>query len=911
MKIKKIEINNFRNYCGNHEFILDRNITILFGENGFGKSSFFDAIEWCITSEIERFKSKDGDLSFTNYDCVNQAVRHQEKANCYVTIYYDEYKLHRIYQVSTNQTNVYLYKVQGNTEELIAKGQKKVESHLYKNRQESDTFGSELIKHSYILSQDQVTNFIRSSPKDRFDSLASIMGLDKITNFIDNLKTYASALDNFCEDLNKELETKKKLLEDRTTERYEYYNIVREIQELREEIANSYTKENLEEIDLEKINELMKKTTNRLMQAKQMLKTLNEIPIEYTSYTELKNKLGNIEVELNNNMNLLLRVDNAKSTTTENLESLTNKIEQFMSHKGAMKNINEKKVEIEELEKLIAKLPYQEHSINKINQEFGERYNGLQMTDYALLNYEDFKQAKQNLKETPLDIEKNEKKLDLLKRKIYRISKRVIQIKTWLDSNNGSSSLQGLVQYLQGIHEYVKNNGTSGFCPVCSTAIGDELEDRISHNITHHASRISEKEIYLMRVFELKERKEEQLFAWEKERKIAEQRRTDLHKMFKDARDLTKRFIENNLYNEDLFNAKDIKEIESIKTQLLNEVNILKETQDKKKTLSILKQNYKLLLESINIPKINGTVEISLEKRNKFLNRKEGRLAGLYENIAGKVEKLKNEQVYLLSLIQKLEIYDSFLSKPYKFEDIKSRINIRIVRLDQDRDQLNLLKDLLLIKKEKEANLKIINRYEAEIENLKEKLKHWNDKRNNLNIYIKKSTKNIGKHAIEFLNHPNSKIQQYYRYLNPVPTVNGTLQFVTDTSDEKKRGLSISIPFKKENGEEDLFNAKYTLSSAQLNTLAISIFLVVNDSQDVGVFDFVAIDDPIQNMDDVNRYTMCDILGEINKQIIFSTHDMNFLKLFIKKNEHKKKDIRVYFLENPNLLKGKVREVTF
>src|SRR5699024_10817916 len=105
--------------------------------------------------------------------------------------------------------------------------------------------------------------------------------------------------------------------------------------------------------------------------------------------------------------------------------------------------------------------------------------------------------------------------------------------------------------------------------------------------------------------------------------------------------------------------------------------------------------------------------------------------------------------------------------------------------------------------------------------------------------------------------------------------------------------------------------SRYTLSSAQLNTLAISIFLVANDSQDVGVFDFVAIDDPIQNMDDINQYTMCDILGDIKKQLLFSTHDLEFLKLFIKKNEYKKQDIRVYFLEAQNLQEGRVKEVTF
>ncbi|UZW65814.1 hypothetical protein OC195_17600 [Priestia flexa] len=533
------------------------------------------------------------------------------------------------------------------------------------------------------------------------------------------------------------------------------------------------------------------------------------------------------------------------------------------------------------------------------------------MTDYALLNYEDFKKATNYLKQVPLDIETNENKFRLLQRKIYRINKRVVQIKKWLDDNDSSNSLQELIQYLKGMFNYVKNNETKGFCPLCSTPVGDELENRINSNITKYASKISEKEIRLMRVFELKERKEKELFSCEKEREVIQKNRIGLQKVLEDARYLTNRVTDNKLYNERLFKSEDIKGVEEVKDRLLNEVNMLKEIRDTKKTLSVLKENYHTLLESIDIPKISGNVEASLEKRKKLLNRKEERLICLYKSVAEKIEELKSKQVYLLSLVQKVNNYEMFSKKTYNFENVKSKIDIKIAKLNQEQEQLNQLKDLLLVKKEKEVNLKVINRYEAEIEDLNVKLKSWSDKKNNLNIYIKKATASVGKHAIEFLNHPNSKIQQYYRYLNPVPSVNGNIQFVTDNSDEKRRGLSISIPFKKENGEEDLLNVRYTLSSAQLNTLAISIFLVVNDSQDIGVFDFVAIDDPIQNMDDVNRYTMCDILGEINKQIIFSTHDMNFLKLFIKKNEHKKKDIRVYFLENPNLLKGKVREVTF
>lgn len=65
MKIKKVKIKNFRGY-GENQFSDDRfftfdnlnkfNIVILTGLNGHGKTSFYEAIEWCLTGSIRRLE---------------------------------------------------------------------------------------------------------------------------------------------------------------------------------------------------------------------------------------------------------------------------------------------------------------------------------------------------------------------------------------------------------------------------------------------------------------------------------------------------------------------------------------------------------------------------------------------------------------------------------------------------------------------------------------------------------------------------------------------------------------------------------------------------------------------------------------------------------------------------------------
>ena len=64
MKISQIKINGVRGFSYQkdlvnnidtpHQIDIPKNSSfILFGENGTGKSSFFDALEWALTGEIE------------------------------------------------------------------------------------------------------------------------------------------------------------------------------------------------------------------------------------------------------------------------------------------------------------------------------------------------------------------------------------------------------------------------------------------------------------------------------------------------------------------------------------------------------------------------------------------------------------------------------------------------------------------------------------------------------------------------------------------------------------------------------------------------------------------------------------------------------------------------------------------
>ena len=56
MKISKIKLNNFRIYQGENQIKLDavedKNINIIAGKNGFGKTTFLTSLIWCFYGNL-------------------------------------------------------------------------------------------------------------------------------------------------------------------------------------------------------------------------------------------------------------------------------------------------------------------------------------------------------------------------------------------------------------------------------------------------------------------------------------------------------------------------------------------------------------------------------------------------------------------------------------------------------------------------------------------------------------------------------------------------------------------------------------------------------------------------------------------------------------------------------------------
>ncbi|MGN9167188.1 hypothetical protein DX902_09790 [Paenibacillus jamilae] len=137
-----------------------------------------------------------------------------------------------------------------------------------------------------------------------------------------------------------------------------------------------------------------------------------------------------------------------------------------------------------------------------------------------------------------------------------------------------------------------------------------------------------------------------------------------------------------------------------------------------------------------------------------------------------------------------------------------------------------------------------------------------------MNEYLQKHSDEIDNLFVQISPHA------FFKHVHLVPK-DGELYIVV--SDKREQNLS-------QLSSEELesrFNASLTFSSAQSNVLAVCIFLALGLSQEWTPLQTIGIDDPFQNLDDINVFSFLDVLSQIllSKQVIISTHDDNFANL--------------------------------
>ncbi|MFC4306224.1 AAA family ATPase [Cohnella boryungensis] len=892
MKIDKVILKNFRNYHGEVSFDLTRKITILHGDNGFGKSSFFDAIEWCFTSKISRMNGTDTEIK---RDIFNKRCIVQESETLLVSIEYEGNTLTRWFNIIGNEhgndygnTQVALTSSDGKT----YRGQVEVETFLKQGTLDQTSFvrGSfgQLIKQTFILSQSQVADFVTSDePSERFRALADIMGFRSLLNESDNMKKIHTSLINQSEVIRNQII----LLE----------NSIQGKEEVKKEVDIFEFNRRLLDIGIG-TTEFNNNLDAQIVQTN-MLALADKINAE--KFLELYEEMNLVRFDT---VNIIVNQMSEKEAIHHNLKNKEEEVKELLkrlnqrtsSHIKERDNIqkyNQTRTIIQEKERELASVDAGTLDLNKVRENLSTLRKQASSIEFALSFQTTIVQNVEQQKRLPTNRDisiKKEASLRKRKEKLVSLKKKL----SFVIQENKDNLLLQLILNVKSIKDYVVANKLEQ-CPVCSSTPEENLESCIDHNILLYTTRLDEDTSYVSKAISLNNKISNRLARTDERINQTNNNITKMNLELERLIEEYKNYRNNDLFSEELSQvaAADLRnELSNVRDEIILQQKII----ELKISLEKLKEELKDLGSEASSKKIKteNEVEQSIER----LTRAKGRVVKHRNQLESNIQKLysdiQDDQIILKRLqpFLKPEQYDiplqSLISKNKEIISNNERKISRLADINQVQYAIKHNQEIQTQIQEVNKKIEDLNNKKSEIDGIADSLKNYKMK---LFDFFDSDIR-------DYLNNNNSPIQKYYRYLNPLPS-NNLIHF--DGSDEK---LFIKVVF-KDRFEES--NAQNILSSGQLNVLAISIFLAINEAQNINALDFIAIDDPIQNMDDVNQYSICDVLGQIDKQIIFSTHDLDFVKLFLKKNEHKKDDMQVFSFNSPFLTQNKIQHFLY
>lgn len=866
VRLNQVKIKNFRNFQGEHKFDFFKDITIFLGDNGNGKSSIFDAIQWCISGKIARFGNN-------STESLRDILINNKADDCFVEMLFsNNLKLKRSISRNSNIT-VSCQDENGR----IVRGEENVKgcvNEAFKKLQNSNFDLQESLKAS-LLAQDQVLNLIANDgPKDRYRSISSILGMDEITNLKQNFEKVRNLIEN-------------KISDKRKSEK-----------ECEEEIESQKSKlKKYKELNIEKISEF--NFDDKQNEKIRLMKEKDQIKNTLDNFNLLQVKIGGII----QNLNLITETINTIDFDIKRLKSEKEEIIKDCALIDSDFEQNEKNIEQaekeakllfqnkkyqDELKKIENKLLNFELSIEvdeNIQQRLYESQRSLDKYTYTLSMFKEYNDLLQNRENIPKFIDELKQKFNQLDIELQEKQNKIISLKSEFlsDEKNDIDLLVKMVQEASefvNVHKNFKNN-----CPVCNQRVVniskhlDERVDYLLHKINIATERISNNKRRIKEV-------EGEILNIKDERNLTKSNISNLKLQYEEVEKKINIIEGDYLYTKENFNLDSDKLI--LKINDLHD-NIEKQTQ----YLQLKNEKHKLKLK---LGEISG-MEFSGLNLERLLEKKE-LLNGKQDDLLAQRKKVEENIERLQISLDDCKSMNKLINECSKFYGISSNIDLSkfLINLKDEKEKKI---DVLSQELKRYEDIIVYNNLKDNLFNKEVRLQHI--KKSIINLKIKYDI--VGKEITHIndlysfsriVNSNRSVIQRYFNYLNPNVSTYRNLYF---NIDDKANTLDIEI---NNNNNNRTVKATSVLSSGQLNVLAISIFIAKNISQFNSDIDFIAIDDPIQNMDDINQFSMIDVLSQLNKQVIFTTHDAKYVNLFLKKNEVRLNDISVYYLDAEN-----------
>lgn len=947
-KLMSVSIKNFRGFKKEVFFDIKENYNsiIINGHNGIGKTSFYDAIEWVITGELFRYfeSNEEKRCKFINFqpaekgELARVALRIANETTSFIVVR----ELVKFDNISSDygEKNTKFKIIKSTGEELYEEEAYNYLDEMLINKEWKGKLKfKEVFSQYHLLTQDKLKYFIQGiKMPERYEQIANLLGNEKYLKYNEKIDSVIKEFDKKIKESEKEIIDRKNKIELLEAKGIEDNNIdITKIDDI-EYAFNQLTKK------LEKYNQKYKcdyrfddkeYTINNLNDAVNNSKKLNEYINQCKEKYILKEeKILILKKDLNNYLR-----DIRDLSVIEKSLSIYNKLEKFnylkihlsdfMNYRkqhynksieiqGINNAILNKKEKLDFVRDIYIELKEVIKNISKINIEESDEENKINLlkeyinTKRLSFDNEKYSVYMSNEEITVLDLKdkKNidagyvnlDQRLQIIKYGLMEeLNKLNLCYKNMYDKNiNATKEVEKLEEELnmllemdddlkeillstkKHIESLSINENDDIKCPVCNSEFKNlELVNIIDSKLNKSNIYVKDKQA---KINNLNEKiKEFNLKIKEINKKINEKIDIFIKELQDIFMDIQKK---GTLLNSDVSKLENEKE----KVELsMNDIH-----------KEFIKYSDILNLLNINEPNL----DVVINNNYSFLYNELLKLGYKYEhyqleNINDLNKKLQNSIHIYKENLNKYGIDDKDLEKSFD-ENINlvkleiRKLNNSYIDIETIKNNLCKLRDIVMKSEnyskwiEEKNNLKLLNESCIKNKKIVENL-------SNVKEAISNTVYNLNKKAIEeneeFVNFVFKRIftHPYYRKIK------------FDFGENSRGRKTLKVMCCHNNCKTEI-NPAYIFSSTQINILALSIFLSISIGQKCTNLDLILLDDPVQNMDDMNVLAFIDVLRScidqdiLNKQIIISTHDSKIANLFIKKFRYYKN--RVYnFME--------------
>jgi len=806
--LEELEVQNFRTF-GSERFVIspEQKVILLYGNNGFGKTSFFDAVEWGITGDIRRYKEAAKEKN--EYAMLQNQLRKEEPA--WVNIKFSNKQFVKREIIKGRGSSDY--------NQGLATGDPF--SWIVKPEWNDLIDSSSAFNLSHILTQELVSQFVRSTKDtDRYAALVSLFGLE-------GYKAYSPKIDDILkkvETKKRDLEKQKEQLQIRLEQKVSNLETVSfDVQTKKKELALLVDKpvSSQDEIKATKIHifDELEKIGQEKFAAENKLKDIAYLEQNWAAgikNNERINLLNRAIAEYDKLGDLCKSLQACKWMLTVKAEYL-----EYAEEKGRKERIST------ELENFRASREGEIAVLSEFN--FQDNYSlfinfGLEMQGKPAMLAKELKE----LLNSEVRLEQEIHQLESLLEKKMDLEQRLIQV----------------------AKDFIEENSPIEKCPVCSNAIQQ------NEVLASLAGRLKSSSSLLFQGY-----------------------MDSLKKLRSDHKEMSERIMAHKVDLVSVFRSikkSSCTRLEQLQTALEKAQKLEKNGKIVDSWLAHLKITIDLLEPTIN----NLTQSIKISSRfvedqfsDDFYMAERTRSLSDSENLKQAVTTFNR-----LCSKYSFDTESSVIYAKKDTEEVLQEITNRERRLSSAKSYIADIHKSAHF----EGGKKEIQRMKDGLAEVESEFKIYNGLSQGC-VEVSKSIRTVlGEETESLLNNYGSTIKVIYSHLNPHVYFSDINLKIDVLSNPKNNRFVLEAV----DGEaKATMNPSYTFSAAQTNVLAISIFMGIALRQQWSNLNALFLDDPIQNMDDINVHSFVDIIRSIvrdtDKQIFISTHDervFNFMR---------------------------------